>query len=295
MKKEPWLGTPAATTEVLKTYGFHFQKRYGQNFLIDPHVLRKITAAADIGPEDCVLEIGPGIGTLTQYLAFQAKKVFAVEIDDALLPVLQETLKDWDNVTVIHNDILKVDLHALVREENEGKPVKVVANLPYYITSPVIMRLLEERLPINSITVMVQKEAAERITAPLGTRKAGAVTASVSYYAEAKTLFKVSAGSFMPPPKVDSAVIRLDIRKTQPVRVEDEKLMFAVIRASFAQRRKTILNSISNSLGISKSQLSEALGECGVSPTARAENLTLEDFAAIAESVRSYLARTQGK
>ena len=280
---------------ILSRHGFSFSKALGQNFLVNPNVCPEMARLSGAGAGVGVIEVGPGIGVLTVELAKLADKVVSIELDKRLLPVLDETLADFGNVKVINGDVMEVDLRKLIEDEFPGMDVVVCANLPYYITSPVIMRLLEERLPINSITVMVQKEAAERITAPLGTRKAGAVTASVSYYAEAKTLFKVSAGSFMPPPKVDSAVIRLDIRKTQPVRVEDEKLMFAVIRASFAQRRKTILNSISNSLGISKSQLSEALGECGVSPTARAENLTLEDFAAIAESVRSYLARTQGK
>ncbi len=280
---------------ILSRHGFSFSKALGQNFLVNPNVCPEMARLSGAGAGVGVIEVGPGIGVLTVELAKLADKVVSIELDKRLLPVLDETLADFGNVKVINGDVMEVDLKKLIEDEFPGMDVVVCANLPYYITSPVIMRLLEERLPINSITVMVQKEAAERITAPLGTRKAGAVTASVSYYAEAKTLFKVSAGSFMPPPKVDSAVIRLDIRKTQPVRVEDEKLMFAVIRASFAQRRKTILNSISNSLGISKSQLSEALGECGVSPTARAENLTLEDFAAIAESVRSYLARTQGK
>ena len=280
---------------ILSRHGFSFSKALGQNFLVNPNVCPEMARLSGAGAGVGVIEVGPGIGVLTVELAKLADKVVSIELDKRLLPVLDETLADFGNVKVINGDVMEVDLKKLIEDEFPGMDVVVCANLPYYITSPVIMRLLEERLPINSITVMVQKEAAERITAPLGTRKAGAVTASVSYYAEAKTLFKVSAGSFMPPPKVDSSVIRLDIRKTQPVRVEDEKLMFAVIRASFAQRRKTILNSISNSLGISKSQLSEALGECGVSPTARAENLTLEDFAAIAESVRSYLARTQGK
>lgn len=280
---------------ILSRHGFSFSKALGQNFLVNPNVCPEMARLSGAGAGVGVIEVGPGIGVLTVELAKLADKVVSIELDKRLLPVLDETLADFGNVKVINGDVMEVDLKKLIEDEFPGMDVVVCANLPYYITSPVIMRLLEERLPINSITVMVQKEAAERITAPLGTRKAGAVTASVSYYAEAKTLFKVSAGSFMPPPKVDSAVIRLDIRKTQPVQVEDEKLMFAVIRASFAQRRKTILNSISNSLGISKSQLSEALGECGVSPTARAENLTLEDFAAIAESVRSYLARTQGK
>lgn len=232
-----------------------------------------------------VIEVGPGIGVLTVELAALADKVVSVELDKRLLPVLEETLAEFDNVKVVNDDIMEIDLKKLIEEEFEGLDVVVCANLPYYITSPVIMRLLEERLQIRSITVMVQKEAAQRICAPLGTRQAGAVTASVNYYAQAQTLFKVSAGSFMPPPKVDSAVIRLDVRQTPPVDVTDEALMFAVIKAAFAQRRKTIQNSLTNSMHIDKPTVTAALEKSGVSPTARAEQLTLTDFAAIANAL----------
>ena len=277
MKKEPWLGTPAATTEVLKKYGFHFQKRYGQNFLIDPRVLRKITAAADIGPEDCVLEIGPGIGTLTQYLAFQAKKVYAVEIDDALIPVLQETLKDWDNVTVIHNDILKMDLHALVRDQNEGKPVKVVANLPYYITTPILMGLMEKEVPFTSITVMVQKEVADRMRAEPGTKDYGALSVAVQYYTVPHPAATVSPNCFIPRPNVGSAVISLEKRAERAVAAANEQLFFQVVHASFEQRRKTLLNSLKNARGLSftREQIQEAIAVCGFPENVRGEALDI--------------------
>ncbi len=270
---------------ILSKHGFSFSKSLGQNFLVNPRVCPEMAEMSGAGEGVGVIEVGPGIGVLTAELARLADKVVSIELDKRLLPVLEETLAEFGNVKVVNDDILKIDLKKLIEEEFPGMDVVVCANLPYYITSPVIMRLLEERLPIRAVTVMVQKEAAERITAPLGTRKAGAVTASVSYYAEAKTLFKVSAGSFMPPPKVDSAVIRLDIRKQPPVEVSDEKLMFAVIKASFAQRRKTILNSLSNSMHRSKEEVSAALMRAGVSPTARAEQLTLADFANIANEL----------
>jgi 16S rRNA (adenine1518-N6/adenine1519-N6)-dimethyltransferase len=272
VKREPWLGTPAATTEVLKKYGFHFQKRYGQNFLIDPRVLRKITAAADIGPEDFVLEIGPGIGTLTQYLAFQAKKVFAVEIDDALIPVLQETLKDWDNVTIIHNDILKVDLHALVREQNEGSSIKVVANLPYYITTPILMGLMEKKVPFTSITVMVQKEVAERMQAEPGTKDYGALSVAVQYYTVPHLAATVPPNCFIPRPNVGSAVISSgEAGSACRWRLQRMSSCFSrIVRASFEQRRKTLLNSLKNARGLSftREQIQEAIaalrfsGEC---------------------------------
>lgn len=287
MKKEPWLGTPAATTEVLKKYGFHFQKRYGQNFLIDPRVLRKITAAADIGPEDCVLEIGPGIGTLTQYLAFQAKKVFAVEIDDALIPVLQETLKDWDNVTIIHNDILKVDLHALVREQNEGNSIKVVANLPYYITTPILMGLMEKKVPFTSITVMVQKEVAERMQAEPGTKDYGALSVAVQYYTVPHLAATVPPNCFIPRPNVGSAVIRLEKRTARPMDVTDEQLFFRIVRASFEQRRKTLLNSLKNArdLSFTKEQIQKAIAACGFPENVRGEALDIHQFAALTKAL----------
>ena len=270
---------------ILSRHGFSFSKALGQNFLVNPNVCPEMARLSGAGEGVGVIEVGPGIGVLTAELAKLADKVVSIELDKRLLPVLDETLAGFDNVTIVNGDVMEVDLRRLIEEEFEGLDVVVCANLPYYITSPVIMKLLEERLPIRSITVMVQKEAAQRITAPLGTRAAGAVTASVSYYAEAKTLFKVSAGSFMPPPKVDSAVIRLDIRPQPPVSVSDEALMFSVIRASFAQRRKTILNSLSNSLHLGKGDVSAALEKAGVSPTARAEQLTLGEFAAVANAL----------
>lgn len=270
---------------ILSKHGFSFSKALGQNFLVNPHVCPEMARLSGAAPGVGVIEVGPGIGVLTTELAQLADKVVSVELDSRLLPVLEETLAEHDNVKVINDDILKIDLHKLIEEEFSGKDVIVCANLPYYITSPVIMRLLEERLPISAVTVMVQKEAAERICAPLGTRKAGAVTASVNYYAQAQTLFKVSAGSFMPPPKVDSAVIRLDVRKEPPVDVTDEKMMFAVIKSSFAQRRKTVLNSVSSSMHMEKSAVSRALEIAGVSPTSRAEQLTLDEFAAIANAI----------
>lgn len=289
MKKEPWLGTPAATTEVLKKYGFHFQKRYGQNFLIDPRVLRKITAAADIGPEDCVLEIGPGIGTLTQYLAFQAKKVYAVEIDDALIPVLQETLKDWDNVTVIHNDILKMDLHALVRDQNEGKPVKVVANLPYYITTPILMGLMEKEVPFTSITVMVQKEVADRMRAEPGTKDYGALSVAVQYYTVPHPAATVPPNCFIPRPNVGSAVISLEKRAERAVAAANEQLFFQVVHASFEQRRKTLLNSLKNARGLSftREQIQEAIAVCGFPENVRGEALDIYQFAALTDALCS--------
>lgn len=270
---------------ILSRHGFSFSKALGQNFLTNPKVCPEMARLSGAAKGVGVIEVGPGIGVLTVELASLADKVVSIELDKRLLPVLEETLAEYDNVKVVNDDILKIDLKKLIEEEFEGLDVVVCANLPYYITSPVIMRLLEERLPIRSITVMVQKEAAQRICAPLGTRQAGAVTASVNYYAEAKTLFKVSAGSFMPPPKVDSAVIRLDIRPQPPVDVADEKLMFAVIKAAFAQRRKTIQNSLANSMHLDKAAVTSALEKSGVSPTARAEQLTLTDFAAIANGL----------
>ncbi len=270
---------------ILSRHGFSFSKALGQNFLTNPKVCPEMARLSGAAKGVSVIEVGPGIGVLTVELASLADKVVSIELDKRLLPVLEETLAEYDNVKVVNDDILKIDLKKLIEEEFEGLDVVVCANLPYYITSPVIMRLLEERLPIRSITVMVQKEAAQRICAPLGTRQAGAVTASVNYYAEAKTLFKVSAGSFMPPPKVDSAVIRLDIRPQPPVDVADEKLMFAVIKAAFAQRRKTIQNSLANSMHLDKAAVTSALEKSGVSPTARAEQLTLTDFAAIANGL----------
>lgn len=271
--------------EILTKYGFSFSKALGQNFLINPSVCPKMAELSGADKGVGVIEVGPGIGVLTCELAKLADKVVAIELDKRLLPVLDDTLSEYDNIKVINDDVLKTDLHKLINEEFQGMDVVVCANLPYYITSPVIMKLLEERLPIKSITVMVQKEAADRLCAPLGTRQSGAVTVAVNYYAQAQMLFKVSAGSFMPPPKVDSAVIRLDIRNNPTVDVENEQMLFKVIKASFAQRRKTLLNTLSNSLSFTKKELTQVLENVGIATSARAEQLKLEDFAAIANEL----------
>ena len=283
-KVKPWLGEPQNTIAVLQKYGFVFQKKYGQNFLIDPHVLDKIVAAAGIGPDDFVVEIGPGIGTLTQYLAYAARSVCAVEIDKNLIPILEDTLSDYDNVEVINNDVLKVDLAALAKEKNNGRPIKVVANLPYYITTPIIMGLFENHIPATSITVMVQKEVAERMQAGPGGKDYGALSLAVQYYANPQILLNVPASCFMPRPNVDSAVIQLTRYEKPPVEVADEHLMFRLIRASFNQRRKTMTNSVGNSpeLSVSKEQMAAALEKCGLSATVRGEALTLAQFAELA-------------
>ena len=277
----PYLGNPKYTIEVLQKYHFVFQKRYGQNFLIDPHVLEKIIAAAGITKEDFVVEIGPGIGTLTQYLAENAREVAAVEIDRALIPILEDTLKEWDNVTVINEDILKVDMNRLAQEKNQGKPIKVVANLPYYITTPIIMSLFEKRVPVESITVMVQKEVADRMQVGPGTKDYGALSLAVQYYAKPQIVANVPPNCFMPRPKVGSAVIRLDLFGQPPVQALDEQLLFRLIRASFNQRRKTLVNSLKNSpeLSFTKEQIEEALEAAGLPLTIRGEALTLEQFA----------------
>lgn len=277
----PYLGNPKYTIEVLQKYDFVFQKRFGQNFLIDTHVLDKIIREAGITKEDFVLEIGPGIGTMTQYLAEAAREVTAVEIDDALIPILQDTLKEWDNVTVIHGDILKTDIRKLAEEKNQGRPIKVVANLPYYITTPIIMGLFENQVPIDSITIMVQKEVAERMQTGPGTKDYGALSLAVQYYAEPQIVANVPPNCFMPRPKVGSAVIRLTRHEMPPVKVKDEKLMFRLIRASFNQRRKTLVNGLKNSqeLHYSKEEIEEALKRCGLPCNIRGEALTLEQFA----------------
>ena len=277
----PYLGDPKYTIEVLQKYNFAFQKRFGQNFLIDTHVLDKIIDSAQITKDDFVLEIGPGIGTMTQYLAEAAREVAAVEIDNTLIPILQDTLKDWDNVTVINNDILKVDIRQLALEKNQGRPIKVVANLPYYITTPIIMGLFESNVPIDNITVMVQKEVADRMQVGPGTKEYGALSLAVQYYAKPQVVLTVPASCFMPRPNVDSAVIKLERYKEPPVKADNEKLMFGIIRASFNQRRKTMTNSVCGcaELGITKEKLIEALEECNLSPTVRGEALTLEQFA----------------
>ena len=277
----PYLGNPKGTIEVLQKYDFVFQKKFGQNFLIDPHVLDKIVNAAGITKDDFVLEIGPGIGTMTQYLAAAAGKVFAVEIDKALIPILGDTLKDFPNVQVINEDILKVDIKKLAEEHNNGKPIKVVANLPYYITTPIIMGLFESGVPVDSITVMVQKEVAERMQVGPGTKDYGALSLAVQYYAEPYIVANVPPNCFMPRPKVGSAVIRLTRHEKPPVEVKDEKLMFRLIRASFNQRRKTLANGLNNSseLSFTKEEIQQTIEACGFPPGVRGEALTLEDFA----------------
>lgn len=281
------LGNPQNTIEILKKYNFSFQKKFGQNFLIDTHVLDKIIAAAEITKDDFVLEIGPGIGTMTQYLAESAGKVTAVEIDKSLIPVLEDTLKEYQNVTIINEDVLKLDLNDLVLKENGGKPIKVVANLPYYITTPIIMGLFEKHVPLESITVMVQKEVADRMQVGPGTKDYGALSLAVQYYAKPYIVANVPPNCFMPRPKVGSAVIRLTVHQEPPVHVEDEKLMFGIIRASFNQRRKTLANGLKNSaeLNLSREVIAECIEELGKGPGIRGEALTLEEFAMLSNSI----------
>lgn len=279
------LGIPQNTIAVLQRYNFTFQKKYGQNFLIDSHVLEKIMDAAETGKDDCVVEIGPGIGTMTQYLAERAGEVVAVEIDKNLIPILTETLADYKNVSIINEDILKVDLNRIVEEKNGGRPVKIVANLPYYITTPIIMGLFENHVPVKSITVMVQKEVADRMQVGPGTKDYGALSLAVQYYAKPEIVAIVPPNCFIPRPNVASAVIRLTCHEKKPVEVKDEKGMFALIRASFNQRRKTLANSLSNAqnLSLTREQVTEALESMQLSPTIRGEALTLEQFAALAD------------
>ena len=283
--KEPTLGNPQNTIEVLQKYNFVFQKKFGQNFLIDTHVLDKIIAAAEITKDDFVLEIGPGIGTMTQYLAYAAREVCAVEIDKSLIPILEDTLSDYDNARVINNDVLKVDIAKLAEEENGGKPIKVVANLPYYITTPIIMGLFENHVPIKSITVMVQKEVADRMQVGPGTKDYGALSLAVQYYAKPYIVANVPPNCFMPRPKVGSAVIRLERYEEPPVKVKDEKLMFRIIRASFNQRRKTLANGLKNSaeLDYTKEEIEAAIETLGRGASIRGEALTLEEFAKLAD------------
>ncbi|MDD6174673.1 MAG: 16S rRNA (adenine(1518)-N(6)/adenine(1519)-N(6))-dimethyltransferase RsmA [Firmicutes bacterium] len=271
--------------EILSRHGFTFSKALGQNFLINPSVCPRMAQECGAGEQTGVLEVGPGIGVLTVELAARAKKVVAVELDDRLLPVLQETLAGHPNASVVHGDILKLDLHRLIAEEFDGMDVAVCANLPYYITSPVIMRFLEERLPIRSLTVMVQKEAADRICALPGQRAAGALSLAVRYYAQPEVLFQVSRGSFLPAPNVDSAVIRLNILPQQPVSVDSEQTFFALVRASFGQRRKTLCNAVSAGMGLPKETLSAMMAAAGIAPQARAEQLTLEQFARLSNEI----------
>lgn len=282
------LGIPCNTIEVLRKHHFSFQKKYGQNFLVDAHVLEKIMDAADIDKQDCVVEIGPGIGTMTQYLAERAGQVAAVEIDRALIPILNETLAGYENVEIINDDILKVDLNRLVAEKNGGRPVKVVANLPYYITTPILMGLFENHVPVKSITVMVQKEVAQRMQTGPGTKDYGALSLAVQYYAKPETVAYVPPNCFIPRPGVGSAVIKLNCYGQPPVKVGDEKFLFSVIRASFNQRRKTLVNGLGNAAGlpVGKEDVKSAVREMGLSETVRGETLTLEQFATLSELLR---------
>ena len=281
----PYLGNRARCTAVLKKYGFSFRKKYGQNFLIDESVLEGIIDTAEITKDDFVLEIGPGIGTLTQYLATYAGRVCAVEIDRALLPILEDTLSGWDNVTVLNADILKTDIRAIAEEENGGAPLKVCANLPYYITTPILMGLFESGAPFSQLTVMVQKEVAERMIAEPGSKTYGALSLAVRYYTNPEISFIVEPESFMPRPKVESAIVHMKRHSTPPVSVKDEKMLFDVIRASFNERRKTLQNGIANYAGFSysKEQVGEALDKCGLERTVRGEKLSLEEFARLAD------------
>lgn len=281
----PELSNINVVREILSRHGFHFSKALGQNFIVNPEVCPRIAYESGVDKDMCALEIGPGIGVLTKELAKRAKRVLAVEIDEALPPVLAETLAEFDNVTVLSADVLKIDVLKTAREHFGDTPFVVCANLPYYITSPILMKLLEEGCGAESITVMVQKEAAQRIAAKPGTRDCGALTAAIHYYSEPEKLFDVGKNSFVPAPKVDSSVIRLKIRKEPPVSVPDEKYFFKVIRASFGQRRKTLANSVSGVLGLTKDEILCALERCGLSPTARAEELSLEDFAAFSAAL----------
>ena len=281
------LGNPQNTIEVLQKYRFNFQKKFGQNFLIDTHVLDKIIDASGVTEDDFVLEIGPGIGTMTQYLCERAREVVAVEIDKNLIPILSDTLKNYSNVTVINEDILKLDICKLAEEKNQGKPIKVVANLPYYITTPIIMGLFESHVPIDSITIMVQKEVAERMQEGPGSKEYGALSLAVQYYAKPEIVANVPPNCFMPRPNVGSAVIRLTRHEKPPVEVEDEKLMFRIIRASFNQRRKTLANGLNNSpeIHLPKEVIQESIVSLGVPENIRGEALPLEQFAELSNEI----------
>lgn len=282
------LGNRKNTAEIIEKYGFDFRKKFGQNFLIDNNILDKIVEAAEITREDCVLEIGPGIGTMTQRLAEEAGDVVAVEIDKNLIPILSETLADYDNVTILNEDILKVDIHKIA-EEHGGKPLKVVANLPYYITTPIIMALFESHVPLKSVTIMVQKEVADRMRVGPGTKEYGALSLAVQYYAKPEIIAKVPATCFMPSPNVDSTVIRLTRYEKPPVEAQDEAWLFAVIRASFNQRRKTLANGLANAgnIGVSRQQVEAVLTEMGLPTTIRGEALTLERFAELSDRLNA--------
>ena len=286
------LGNPKNTIEVLQKYGFNFQKKFGQNFLIDSNILEEIIESAHVTKEDFVLEIGPGIGTMTQYLCEAAREVVAVEIDKNLIPILGDTLSAYNNVEVINEDILKVDIKSLAEEKNGGKPIKVVANLPYYITTPIIMGLFESHVPIDSITIMVQKEVADRMQEGPGSKEYGALSLAVQYYAKPEIRVNVPPSCFMPQPKVGSAVIRLTRHEQPVVDVEDERLLFQIIRASFNQRRKTLLNGLNNSpeIHLPKEMLEECIEELQVSPTIRGEALSLEQFARLSNIIKSKLS-----
>lgn len=282
-----YLGNPKNTIEVLNKYQFRFQKKFGQNFLIDEHVLEKIVRGAGLTKDDLVLEIGPGMGTLTQYLCENAREVIAVEIDKMLIPVLKDTLSGYDNVTVINEDVLKLDINKIVKERNNNQPIKVVANLPYYITTPIIMSLLEQKVPLKNMTVMVQKEVADRMQSGPGSKDYGALSLAVQYYADPYIVANVPPNCFMPRPNVGSAVITLTLHEQKPVQVKDEKLMFSLIRASFNQRRKTLVNSLTNAtdLPYSKEQVQQAIVSLGLKETIRGEVLTLKEFAALADKL----------
>ena len=284
------LGNPTNTIAILQKYDFNFQKKFGQNFLIDANILENIIMAAGVNKDDCVLEIGPGIGTMTQYLCENAREVVAVEIDKKLIPILKEdTLSSYDNITIINEYILKVDVNAIVQKKNGGKPIKVVANLPYYITTPIIMGLFESHVPLESITIMVQKEVAERMQVGPGTKDYGALSLAVQYYAKPEVMMTVPASCFMPRPNVDSAVIKLTRHEHPPVQIQDEKLMFNIIRAAFNQRRKTLVNSLNNAanLYLNKEAVLAALETMGLSSTIRGEALTLAQFAVLADFVKN--------
>lgn len=287
------LGNPKNTIEVIQKYGFHFQKKFGQNFLIDTHILEEIIYEAGVTKDDFVLEIGPGIGTMTQYLCESAREVVAVEIDSNLIPILQDTLSAYDNVEVMNEDILKVDIAKLARERNGGKPIKVVANLPYYITTPIIMGLFESHVPIDSITIMVQKEVADRMQEGPGSKEYGALSLAVQYYAKPEIVVTVPPSCFMPQPKVGSAVIRLTRHREAPVTVKNEKLMFQIIRASFNQRRKTLANGLSNAgiQGLTKEEIQKCIEELGEPLTIRGEALSLEKFAKLSDIVYDHVTK----
>ncbi len=285
-----YLGNPGNTIEALRKYNFNFQKRFGQNFLIDANILEKIIRSAEVRKDDFVLEIGPGIGTMTQYLCESAGRVAAVEIDRNLIPILEDTLKEYDNAEIICGDILKLDLDDFVREKNEGKPIKIVANLPYYITTPIVMGILESGIPVESMTIMVQKEVAGRMQARPGSKEYGALSLAVQYYAEPKVVANVPPNCFMPRPNVGSAVIRLVRRQAPPVNVEDERLMFSIIRASFNQRRKTLANGLKNNGGfsLSREQIKESILALGVPENIRGETLSLEQFAELSNKIKCF-------